>query len=160
MMSLGLAVALVVVWAYALGATVAALRFARRPIVTPPECPPVSVLKPLHGAEPGLYDNLGSFLDQDYPEMQVVFGVRHRADTALPIARALICEHPGRDIALVIDPRASGSNLKVANLENMLPVARHDILVLADSDMRVDSQYLSTVTAPLQDPRIGQVTCL
>jgi ceramide glucosyltransferase len=160
MTSLGLALVLVVVWAYILGSTVAALRFARRPIVTTAGRPAVSVMKPLHGAEPGLYDNLSSFLDQDYPEMQVVFGVRHRADTALPIARALIREHPGRDIALVIDPNASGSNLKVANLENMLPAARHDILVLADSDMRVDSQYLSTVTAPLQDPQVGLVTCL
>jgi ceramide glucosyltransferase len=160
MTSLGLAVVLVVVWAYIIGSTVAALRFARRPIVTPDERPAVSVLKPLHGAEPGLYDNLRSFLDQDHPAMQVVFGVRHRADTALPIARALIRENPGRDTALVIDPRAGGSNLKVANLENMLPAARHDILVLADSDMRVDSQYLSTVTAPLQDPRTGLVTCL
>jgi ceramide glucosyltransferase len=160
MTSLGLAVVLVVVWAYIIGSTVAALRFARRPIVTPDERPAVSVLKPLHGAEPGLYDNLRSFLDQDHPAMQVVFGVRHRADTALPIARALIRENPGRDTTLVIDPRAGGSNLKVANLENMLPAARHDILVLADSDMRVDSQYLSTVTAPLQDPRTGLVTCL
>jgi len=160
MTSLGLAVVLVLVWAYILGSTVAALRFARRPIVTPSERPAVSVLKPLHGAEPGLYDNLRSFLDQDHPEMQVVFGVRHRADTALPIARALIRENPGRDTALVTDPSAGGSNLKVANLENMLPAARHDILVLADSDMRVDSQYLSTVTAPLQDPRTGLVTCL
>jgi ceramide glucosyltransferase len=160
MTSLGFAVVLLVVWAYLLGCTVAALRFTRRRIVIPAEQPPVSVLKPLHGAEPGLYDNLRSFLDQDYPEMQVVFGVRHRVDTALPIARALIREHPERDIALVIDPRATGSNLKVANLENMLPAARHNILVLADSDMRVDPQYLGTVTAPLLDSRIGLVTCL
>ena len=160
MTALGLVVVLIVVWAYLLGGTVAALRFARRPIVTPAERPPVSVLKPLHGAEPGLYDNLRSFLDQDYPEMQVVFGVRHRADTALPIARALIRENPGLDIDLVIDPRAGGSNLKVANLENMLPAARHEILVLADSDMRVDSRYLAIVTEPLQDPQTGLVTCL
>src|SRR5713226_5629230 len=113
MTSLTLALVLLVVWAYILGSTVAALRFARRPIVTPAERPAVSLLKPLHGSEPGLYDNLSSFLDQDYPEMQVVFGVRHRADTALPIARALIRENPGRDTALVIDPHASGSNLKV-----------------------------------------------
>ena len=160
MTSLGLALVLIVVWAYILGSTVAVLRFARRLIVTPAERPAVSVMKPLHGAEPGLYDNLSSFLDQDYPEMQVVFGVRHRADTALPIARTLIRENPGRDTALVIDPRASGSNLKVANLENMLPAARHDVLVLADSDMRVDPGYLGVVTSPLQDPRTGLVTCL
>jgi ceramide glucosyltransferase len=160
MTSLILALVLLVVWAYILGSTAAALRFARRPIAALAERPAVSVLKPLHGAEPGLYDNLASFLDQDYPGMQVVFGVRHRADTALPVARALSRENPERDIALVIDPRASGSNLKVANLENMLPAARHEVLVLADSDMRVDPRYLGTVTAPLQDSRTGLVTCL
>src|ERR1700688_1133133 len=99
MTSLGLAIVLVVVWAYILGSTVAALRFARRPIVTPAERPAVSVLKPLPGREPGLYDNLRSFLDQDHPAMQVVFGVRYRTDTALPIARALIRENPARDTA-------------------------------------------------------------
>jgi len=160
MTSLLLALVLLVVWAYILGSTAAALRFARRPIAASAERPAVSVLKPLHGVEPGLYDNLSSFLDQDYPGMQVVFGVRHRADTALPVARALIRENPERDIALVIDPRASGTNLKVANLENMLPAARHEILVLADSDMRVDPRYLGAVTAPLQDSRTGLVTCL
>src|SRR3984893_9711627 len=72
MTSFGLPVVLVLVWAYILGSTVAALRFARRPIVTPSERPAVSVLKPLHGAEPGLYDNLRSFLDQAHPESQRV----------------------------------------------------------------------------------------
>ena len=67
---------------------------------------------------------------------------------------------PEREIELVIDPRAAGSNLKVANLQNMLPAARHDIIVLADSDMHVDSRYLAAVTAPLQDPGNGLVTCL
>jgi len=160
MTSLILALVLLVVWAYILGSTVAALRFARRPIAAPAERPAVSLLKPLHGAEPGLYDNLSSFLDQDCPGMQVVFGVRHRADTALPVARALIRENPERDIAFVVDPSASGTNLKVANLENMLPAARHEILVLADSDIRVDPGYLAVVTAPLQDPSTGLVTCL
>ena len=94
MTSLTMAAVLLVVWAYILGSTAAALRFARRPIAAPDERPAVAVLKPLHGAEPGLYDNLRSFLDQNYPEMQVVFGVRHRADTALPVAWALIRENP------------------------------------------------------------------
>src|SRR5207245_244763 len=67
---------------------------------------------------------------------------------------------PSGDIALVVDPRVAGSNLKVSNLENMLGAARHDILVLADSDMRVDSRYLAAVTGPLHDPHTGIVTCL
>ena len=76
------------------------------------------------------------------------------------VAQALIRDFPGGDIALVIERRIRGSNGKVSNLENMLPAARHDILVLADSDMRVDRDYLAAVTAPLNDPRIGIVTCL
>jgi ceramide glucosyltransferase len=160
MTDFGLALVLILAWAYLIGSTVAALRFARRPIVAPAEKPPVSVLKPLHGAEPGLYENLRSFIDQDYPEMQVVLGVRHSADRALPVARALMRNRPEKDIELVVDARAIGSNLTVANLENMLPAASHDIIVLADSDMRVDPHYLNAVTAQLQDRRNGLVTCL
>jgi len=160
MTDIGLALVLILAWAYLIGSTVAALRFARRRIAPAAEQPAVSVLKPLHGADPGLYENLRSFVDQDYPEMQVVLGVRYSADAALPIARALMRNRPEREIELVVDPRAAGSNLKVANLQNMLPAARHDIIVLADSDMHVDSRYLAAVTAPLQDPGNGLVTCL
>ena len=147
-------------WAYLAGSTLAARRFARRPIVATGGHPPVSVLKPLHGDEPGLCDNLRSFADQDYPTVQLVLGVHHRADGALPAARRLKRERPRSDIEVVIDARARGSNRKVANLENMLPAARHDRLVLADSDMRVTPDYLAIVTAPLGDPRTGLVTCL
>jgi ceramide glucosyltransferase len=156
------ACALLAAWGYLAGVTIAARRFARRPMPTlaPDDAPSVSVLKPLHGAEPGLIDNLRSIVDQDYPDFQLVLGVRDRADGALPAARALLAERPERDIELVVDPRAAGSNLKVANLENMLPRAQHDVLVLADSDMRVTRDYLAIVTAPLADPRIGIVTCL
>jgi len=116
MSDFGLALVIVLAWAYLAGSTVAALRFARRAATTAVAQPPVSVLKPLHGLEPGLYDNLRSFLDQDYPEMQVVFGVRHSTDAALPVARELTGHYAGGDIALVVNPRATGSNLKVANL--------------------------------------------
>jgi ceramide glucosyltransferase len=120
----------------------------------------VSVLKPLHGDEPGLYDNLRSFAEQDYATVQIVLGVNDREDCALPTARALIRNLSDRDIALVVDPRARGSNRKVANLENMLEAARYNTIVLADSDMRVNSHYLAAVTAPLGDPQTGVVTCL
>jgi ceramide glucosyltransferase len=164
MSSLCFAVLLVVVWAYAAVALVAAARFARRPLGLlgglPAGGPPVSVLKPLHGAEPGLQQNLRSFADQDHPTFQLVLGVRDRTDSALPLARALIRERPRHDIELVVDPRVGGSNLKVANLENMLPLARHGLIVLADSDMRVTRDYLAIVTEPLADPATGLVTCL
>lgn len=150
----------VVTWAYVGAAVLASLRFSRRPMGASGERRPISVLKPLYGAEPGLFENLRSFADQDYPDFQVVLGLRDRTDGALPVARALIEARPQRDVALVVDPHASGSNLKVANLENMLPAARHDLIVIADSDMRVTRDYLAVVAAPLADPAIGIVTCL
>ena len=156
----GFALVLLPVWLYLAGVVAAACRFARRRVELPPVQPPVSVLKPLYGDEPGLRENLLSFVDQDYPAAQIVFGVRSASDGALPAARQAIADRPAADTALVVDPQVRGSNLKVANLENMLPAARHDILVLADSDMRVDPRYLATVTAPLHDPAIGLVTCL
>ena len=161
-MNLALVIAIMLVpgWVYLLGGAAAAVRFARRglPAATQPSA--VSVLKPLHGAEPGLYENLRSFVDQDHPAVQIVLGVNDTNDSALPVAHALIRDLPASDITLVLDPPVRGSNLKVANLENMLPAARHDILVISDSDMRVDRRYLGAVTAPLHDPRTGLVTCL
>ncbi len=147
-------------WVYLFGAAWAVTRFARRELPVSTEQPAISILKPLHGAEPGLYENLRSFAEQDYPARQIVLGVTDPQDGAIEAAQALVREFPGDDIALVIERRIRGSNGKVSNLENMLPAARHDIFVLADSDMRVDRDYLAAVTAPLNDPRIGIVTCL
>jgi ceramide glucosyltransferase len=147
-------------WAYLCAAALAAVRFASRPLPEAAARPPISVLKPLHGAEPGLCDNLRSFVAQDYPAFQIVLGVNGRDDAAVPAAHALIRDFPERDIVLTAEAPTSGGNGKVANLENMLPAARHDLLVLADSDMRVGPHYLAAVTAPLHDPRVGAVTCL
>src|SRR5580700_7375556 len=161
-MGLNLAIAAVLLpaWGYLIGAAVAVLRFAQRRLPAVPDGPGVAVLKPLHGDEPGLYENLRAFAEQDYPVLQLVMGVNDPGDGALAAARALMCDLPSRDISLVIDARARGSNKKVANLENMFEAARHDLLVLADSDMRVDRNYLGAVTAPLHDPQTGVVTCL
>ena len=147
-------------WLYLLAAPLAVMRFARRGLPDPAEQPEISILKPLHGAEPGLYENLRSFAEQDYPVRQIVLGVTDPLDGALDAARRLVRDYPGGEVALVIDGKMCGSNGKVANLENMLPAARHDILVLADSDMRVDRRYLAAVTAPLSDRKVGLVTCL
>jgi ceramide glucosyltransferase len=159
-LNLAIAITLVPAWAYLIGASVAVRRFARLPTTSAPKRPAVSILKPLHGDEPGLYDNLRSFAEQDYPALQIVLGVNDLRDGALPAAHALVRDLPTRDIALVLDAGARGSNKKVANLENMFEAARHDLLVLADSDMRVDRHYLGAVTAPLHERRIGVVTCL
>jgi ceramide glucosyltransferase len=140
-------------------------RFSRRPIPRGATLLPVSVLKPLRGEDSALAANLRSFCCQDYPRFQIVFGVADVDDPAVAVVRALIAEFPERDLALVVDPRQSGANLKIANLGNMLPSARYDILVIADSDMRVAPDYLAAVTAPLSDAPssakpTGLVTCL
>ncbi len=119
----------------------------------------VTVLKALCGAEPGLYRQLRSFCSQDYPAYQLVFGVREAADPALQVVRCLQEEFPGLDIAVVINPSLHGSNRKISNLINMLPAARHSVLVMADSDIVVAGDYLARVTAPLSEPDVGLVTC-
>lgn len=131
---------------------------ARPPAVAQP---PVSILKPLRGEDPALADNLRSFARQDYPRFQLVFGVAEAGDPAAAVVRQLMLDFPHCDITLVTDSRQQGTNLKIANLRNMLPAARHDLLVLADSDMRVGPDYLAAVTAPLvSGGAVGLVTCL
>jgi ceramide glucosyltransferase len=121
---------------------------------------PVTVLKPLCGAEPGLYEHLRSFCHQDYPEFQLVFGVLDPADPALAVVAQLRAEFPSLPIDVVVNPQQHGSNRKVSNLINMIARARHDVLAIADSDTFVGPDYLSRVTLPLQDRSLGLVTCL
>jgi ceramide glucosyltransferase len=122
--------------------------------------PPVTVLKPLCGAEPGLYENLRSFCQQDYPEFQIVFGVHDLADPALSVVERLAVEFPSLPIDVVVNPQQHGSNRKISNLINMIARARHDVLTMADSDTCVGPGFLSTVTAPLLNHNVGLVTCL
>ena len=145
---------------YALTAYLAVLRSrnvadARRP----GELRPVTVLKPLCGAEPGLAEALHTLCTQDYPQMQIVFGVQDPADPALEVVHALRARYPHLDIAVVADPARHGFSAKVSNLANMMRAARHEWLVLADSDVRVPPGYLAGVCAPLADPGVGIVTC-
>jgi ceramide glucosyltransferase len=146
---------------YLLYAGNAVAKFAQQPMPRAATQPAVSILKPLRGEDPALIENLRSFLCQDYPAFQLVCGVADAADPAAVVVRQLIGEFPQADIVLVVDATEHGTNLKVANLRNMLPAVKHDLLVLADSDMRVDSGYLAAVTAPLVTDRdAGLVTCL
>jgi ceramide glucosyltransferase len=147
-------------WFYLLATAVAARRFSRRESEVSASAAPVSVLKPLAGAAPGLYEDLRSFAEQDYPRFEIVFGVRDPGDEALEVARTLRGDYPEKKILLVVEGGVSGSNLKVANLENMLPAAHGELLVVADSDIGVGPSYLAAVTAPLCDPSVGAVTCL
>ncbi|HEY1892411.1 MAG TPA: bacteriohopanetetrol glucosamine biosynthesis glycosyltransferase HpnI [Steroidobacteraceae bacterium] len=124
------------------------------------QAPPVTVLKPLCGAEPGLDRSLRSFCEQQYAGgVQLVFGVQHAADPALAVLEGLKRDYPGLDITVVVDPTRHGTSAKVSNLINMMRAARHDWLVLADSDVRVPPGYLTAVAAPLADPAVGIVTC-
>jgi ceramide glucosyltransferase len=132
----------------------------RRTVRTPSKLPPVTVLKPLCGAEPGLYENLRSFCQQDYPEYQIVFGVRDPADPALRVVERLVAELPSVAIDVVIDAQQHGNNRKISSLVNMLSRARHDVLAISDSDAFVGPDYLRTVTASLLDPKVGLVTCV
>jgi ceramide glucosyltransferase len=121
---------------------------------------PVTVLKPLHGAEPGLPGRLAAFCEQDYAApVQALCGAQDQASPAVTIVRSLKADFP-EAIELAVDPRSHGCNRKISNLINMMPRARHDILVLSDSDIVVGARYLRAVTALLASPRVGAVTCL
>jgi|SRR6185437_10552784 len=146
---------------YLLYACNAVAKFVQQPVPRAALQPAVSILKPLRGEDPALADNLRSFLCQDYPTLQLVCGVADASDPAAVVVRQLIGEFPHADIAFVVDPAQHGSNLKVANLRNMLPAAKHNLLVLADSDMRVGADYLAAIIDPLAtDKAVGLVTCL
>ena len=121
--------------------------------------PAVTILKPLCGAEHGLYERLRSFCEQRYPDFQIVFGVRDPGDPALTAVRQLQRDFPALDLEVAANPSQHGTNAKVSNLINMMPHARHDYLVIADSDVQVPCDYLERVIAPLADEGVGIVTC-
>lgn len=136
-------------------------RMMARPVLEPAAHPPVSLLKPLCGVEPGLEDNLRSFCRQAYPEYQIVFGVHDEDDPALPVVRRLCEEFPGRDIAIAIGGgRPSGGNPKISNLLDMMPMAKHEVLVISDSDTLVRPDHLTALVATLERPEVGIATCL
>ncbi|HEV2261492.1 MAG TPA: bacteriohopanetetrol glucosamine biosynthesis glycosyltransferase HpnI [Candidatus Rubrimentiphilum sp.] len=122
--------------------------------------PPMTILKPLYGEEPLLYENLRSFCEQVYPQHQVIFGARSPNDPALEIARRLVRDLPGHDLSAVVTSDSNSPNPKIANLIGMLPTAKYDILVIADSDIRVGPAYLSAISAAVHNSNVGAVTCL
>jgi ceramide glucosyltransferase len=126
------------------------------------ESPPaVTILKPLNGAEPGLFENLASFCAQDYSApFQILCGVQDSQDSAVATVEQLKNSFPERDVRLVVDATPHGVNLKMTNLINMAPHARHDCLVLSDSDIGVDPRYLAEVAAALDGSEVGGATCL
>lgn len=133
--------------------------FYRKKKQTGINTPPVTVLKPLKGKDENTYDNLRSFLAQDYPRFQVVFGVADSSDPVIETVRTLIAEFPEVETELVISGREIGVNQKVSNLFNMHEMSKYDIVVIADGDMRVGPGYLRAVAGGFADPAVGMVTC-
>jgi len=121
--------------------------------------PPVSILKPLKGTDPEMYENFRSHCLQDYPAYEIIFGVSDDHDPAIEMVERLREEFPQHEIRLVHCDQNLGSNTKVSNLAQMLPHARHEYLLVNDSDIRVPPDHLRRVLAPLGDPKIGLVTC-
>ena len=147
--------------AYALLAAFFVARFGRNAGKPAAAFPPVTVLKPLHGAEPGLAEALETFFNLDYRgEVQLVFGVHDEADAALPVVQRLRERHPGADAVVVVEQRHHGSNPKVSNLIGMSVAVRHDILVLSDSDIAVGPDYIERLVAELAPDDVGAVSCL
>jgi ceramide glucosyltransferase len=121
---------------------------------------PVTILKPLHGDEPGLFGNLVSFCQQDYTgPVQIIFGVTNPSDPAIAVVERLRAAFPDKSIELIVDPRIAGLNPKVANLVNMNAHIRHELIVLADSDIQVPPDYLTRVVDALERADGGAVTC-
>ena len=122
--------------------------------------PPISILKPLKGTDPEIYESFRSYCLQDYPEYEIIFGVSDPKDAAIESVKALQREFPDRRIQLLVSPKILGANVKVSNLAQMMTEARYQHLIVSDSDIRVEPDYLRRVTAPLADSRVGMVTCL
>jgi ceramide glucosyltransferase len=122
--------------------------------------PPVSILKPLKGTDPDIYESFRSHCVQDYPEYEIVFGVSDPDDPVIESVKQLQRDFPGCMIQWVVCPEILGANVKVSNLAQMLHAASYDYLIVNDSDIRVERDYLRGVIAPLADPAVGMVTCL
>ncbi|HXX82476.1 MAG TPA: bacteriohopanetetrol glucosamine biosynthesis glycosyltransferase HpnI [Casimicrobiaceae bacterium] len=146
---------------YVLGAALAVRRFAGDSGVPATAFSGVSILKPLSGATPGLYEDLASFCDQDYPgPLQILFGVQDPDDAAVALVERLIAERPGRDLELVARASAHGPNPKIANLSGLERRIRHEVVIIADADIAVPRDYLQRTVAALHLPEVGAVTVL
>ncbi|MCK6438971.1 MAG: glycosyltransferase, partial [Planctomycetes bacterium] len=135
-------------------------RALRKPVVPLQSVtfPPVSVLKPLYGADPGLEDNLATFFCLDYPKYQLVFGVEKDSDPAAAVVQKLMNRYPLVDAHLVIDESRIGHNPKVNNLANIAQRAKHGVFVISDSNVRVKETYLRDLMTMLDEPGAGLVT--
>lgn len=133
------------------------MRDSRRPLSK--STPAVSILKPLRGVDPQMYESFRSHCMQDYPEYEIIFGVNEADDPAVEAVHQLMREFPKCQIKLVICPLVLGNNRKTSNVVQMLPHARYGHLLINDSDIYVTPDYLKRVMSPFADPKVGMVTC-
>jgi ceramide glucosyltransferase len=149
-------------FAYYIIAIVAALRFFSKRAAAPPAdfTPPLSILKPIYGLDRETYENYASFCRQDYPCFEILFCVSDDQDPAVPVIRRIIQDFPERSIRLFIGSEMIGASDKVNKLCRMVREARHEIVIVTDSDVRVEPSFLRAVAAPFRDPATGGVTCL
>ena len=136
--------------------------FARSLKAVPPSAwtPPVSILKPLKGVDPDQYESFKSHCFQEYPTYEIIFGVSEASDPALDLVRRLQSEFPEKEIRAMVCDQNLGANTKVSNLAQMAAQARYDLLIVNDSDIRVEPDYVRRAVAPLSDSKVGLVTCL
>ena len=132
----------------------------RLPPVNPSFVPPVSIVKPVRNVDREAYENFASFCRLDYPKYEIVFAVADRDDPVIPVIRKLQQSFPKCSIRLVTAVANLGANNKVNNLCQLVQEAKHELIVMSDSDVRVETDYLRNVVAPFSDPRVGVVTAL
>ena len=122
--------------------------------------PPISILKPIYGLDRETYENYASFCRQDYPECEILFCVSDDRDPAIPIIQKIIADFPERPIRLLVGSEPLGASDKVNKLCRMLREARHEIVIVTDSDVRVEPGFLRAIAGAFRDPQLGGVTCL
>jgi ceramide glucosyltransferase len=124
--------------------------------------PALSVLKPLHGTEPGMERNLETFFEQDYPEFELLFCARFEDDAGLQLARTVGQRYPGVSAKYVTcgDPMPKFHNAKVYSLAKLDSVAKNDLYITSDADVRVERDYLRRMVQTLKDPRVGLASCV